>query len=70
MTTVRTEVPVTASRATSRQSDSSVTSATGAQSSSRVRTSRSLSIGLTATAMAPAFHAASTAITNSGTFCR
>ena len=65
-----TEVPATAADATSSLSDSSVTRATGSQSSSRVRTSRSLSIGLTGTAMAPSFHAASTATTNSGTFCR
>ena len=70
MTTTRTEVSATAARATFSHSDSSVTSATGSQSSSSVRTSRSLSIGLTDTAMAPSFHAASAATTNSGTFCR
>jgi hypothetical protein len=70
LTTMRTDVPATASRATSSHSSSSVTSATGSQSSISVRTSRSLSIGLTGTAMAPAFHAARTAMTNSGTFCR
>ena len=70
VTTMRTEVSTTASRATSSHSASRVTSATGSQSSSSVRTSRSLSIGLTGTAMAPSRQAASTATTNAGTFCR
>ena len=54
--------------ATSRHSDSSVTSARAPESVRSVVSSRSLSIGLTDTIIPPAFQEASMVTTNCGTF--
>ena len=70
VTTARTAVSPTTPAATSPYSDSSATRAVAPESSRISSSSRALYIGLTETMTAPAFHAATIAITNCGTFWR
>ena len=68
--TMSTSVSGTTPAATLSYSASCVMSARAPESSSRSRSSRSLFIGLIETMIPPAFHVATIAITNCGTFCK
>ena len=63
-------LPPSTGAATSWYSSSRHTSTVAPQSRRIRSSSRSLFIGLTATAIPPAFHVPSIAMTNCGTFCR
>jgi hypothetical protein len=70
VTMAQTSVSPTTPAATSPYSDSSATRPLAPESVRISSSSRALYIGLTETMIAPAFHVATIAITNCGTFCR
>ena len=70
MTTVVTSVPSTTPAATSRYRLCRQTSTRAPESRSTASSSRARFIGLTGTTTPPAFHVATSPITNCGTFCR